>query len=75
MLTEKQIKAIYQYLVYITDKEFEVGEFSNSTMYAQHQAYGSILSKTLKVSYDHIYRVFNDWFMARFFAAYDLVNE
>lgn len=75
MLTNKHIEAIYQYLVFITEKEFTVGEFSNNTNFAQHQAYGSILSKTLKVSYDHVYRVFKDWLVARFFAAYNDVGS
>lgn len=74
-LTNKHIEAIYQYLVFITEKEFTVGEFSNNTNFAQHQAYGSILSKTLKVSYDHVYRTFKDWFVARFLAAYNDVGS
>lgn len=71
MLTNKHIEGIYQYLTFITKREFTTGEFANNTMFAQHQAYGSILSKTLKVSYDHVYQVFNDWLVARFFAAYN----
>jgi hypothetical protein len=34
-LTNKHIEAIYQYLVFITEKEFKVGEFSNNTNFAQ----------------------------------------
>lgn len=75
ILTTKQVEAIYQYLVFITEKEFTVGEFGNNTNFPQHQAYGSILSKTLKVSYDHVRKVFKDWLVARFFAAYNDVGS
>ena len=75
LLTNKQITAIYEYLLFISDREFTSGEFGDSPMYAEHQAFGSILSKTLQVSYNHINSVFTEWFTARFFAAYNDVGE
>ena len=44
-------------------------------MYAEHQGYGSILSKTLQISYNHILSVFAEWLTPRFFAAYNDVGQ
>lgn len=69
--TVKQVEAIYQYLVFISERELSTGPFGNSTFYKEHQAYGSLLSKAFKVSYQHIYSTFQDWYLPTFFAAFN----
>lgn len=53
-LTVKQVDAIYKYLIYISGKDFGKGQFDDSVYYKEHQAYGSLFAKTLRVSYSHI---------------------
>lgn len=74
-LTVKQVDAIYKYLIYISGKDFGKGQFDDSVYYKEHQAYGSLFAKTLRVSYSHIRKVFEEWYKPRFLAAYNSVNS